>query len=105
MAAHYACQLAGRLFGVTVERADGRAPVWHPDVQFFALAKDGRPKAYFYLDPYSRPAGASPTSPPAEAMHLHGDNDITARLYCGHRWLHVPTRRRWQWGRAELRVV
>ena len=52
-----ACQVAGRLFGVTVERADGRAPVWHPDVQFFALAKDGRPKAFFYLDPYSRPAG------------------------------------------------
>ena len=51
-------QVAGRLFGVTVERADGRAPVWHPDVQFFSLAKDGRPKAYFYLDPYSRPAGA-----------------------------------------------
>ena len=49
--------MAGRLFGVTVERADGRAPVWHPDVHFFALAKDGRPKAYFYLDPYSRPAG------------------------------------------------
>ena len=52
-----ACQVAGRLFGVTVKRADGRAPVWHPDVQFFALAKDGRPKAFFYLDPYSRPAG------------------------------------------------
>ena len=57
LTAHARDQVAGRLFGVTVERADGRAPVWHPDVQFFALAKDGRPKAFFYLDPYSRPAG------------------------------------------------
>ncbi len=56
-------QLAERLFGVTVERADGRAPVWHPDVQFFALARDGRPKACFYLDPYSRPAGAARALP------------------------------------------
>ena len=60
-------QVAGRLFGVTVEHADGRAPVWHPDVQFFALAKDGRPKAYFYLDLYSRPAGLP--SRPASAKH------------------------------------
>ena len=32
-----------------------QAPVWHPDVRFFKLSVQGQPKAYFYLDPYSRP--------------------------------------------------
>jgi oligopeptidase A len=49
-------QLANRLFGVTIVAADGEAPVWHPDVRFFRVDKGGKPKAYFYLDPYSRPA-------------------------------------------------
>ena len=49
--------LANRLFGITVEPADGEAPVWHPDVRFFRIrGEDGQPQAYFYLDPYSRPA-------------------------------------------------
>jgi len=48
--------LAKRLFGVTIEPADGQAPVWHPDVRFFRVADaDGKPLACFYLDPYSRP--------------------------------------------------
>lgn len=29
--------------------------MWHPDVRFFRLSVKGQPKAYFYLDPYSRP--------------------------------------------------
>ena len=29
--------------------------MWHPDVRFFKLSVKGQPKAYFYLDPYSRP--------------------------------------------------
>lgn len=41
---------------MTIEAADGQAPIWHPDVRFFAVKKDGQPKAYFYLDPYSRPS-------------------------------------------------
>ncbi|GAX73721.1 hypothetical protein CEUSTIGMA_g1174.t1 [Chlamydomonas eustigma] len=49
-------QVAKRLFGVDVVPADGQAPIWHEDVRFFQLLKDGKPKAYFYLDPYSRPA-------------------------------------------------
>ncbi|EFJ49660.1 hypothetical protein VOLCADRAFT_104239 [Volvox carteri f. nagariensis] len=49
-------KLANRLFDVEVVPADGEAPVWHPDVQFFKVLKAGQPKAYFYLDPYSRPA-------------------------------------------------
>jgi oligopeptidase A len=54
-------QLANRLFNVTIEPADGEAPVWHPDVRFFKVLEDGKPKAYFYLDPYSRPAGVCPS--------------------------------------------
>lgn len=49
-------QLANRLFNVSIEAADGQAPIWHPDVRFFSLKLEGKQKAYFYLDPYSRPA-------------------------------------------------
>ena len=49
--------LVKRLFGVTVTAADGQAPVWHQDVRYFQIADEtGTPIAYFYLDPYSRPA-------------------------------------------------
>jgi len=48
--------LVGRLFGISVEPADGEAPVWHDDVRFFRIAdENGGPMAAFYLDPYSRP--------------------------------------------------
>ncbi|MBE9077748.1 M3 family metallopeptidase [Romeria aff. gracilis LEGE 07310] len=49
--------LAQRLFGVQITAADGQAPVWHPDVRYFQIADEtGEPVAFFYLDPYSRPA-------------------------------------------------
>lgn len=48
--------LVKRLFDVDVAPADGEAAVWHPDVRFFSVSINGQPKAYFYLDPYSRPA-------------------------------------------------
>ena len=48
--------LINRLFEVDVEPADGEVPAWHDDVRFFRLKKNGQTKAYFYLDPYSRPA-------------------------------------------------
>jgi len=48
--------LARRLFGVTIAAADGEAPIWHPDVRFFRIADESGAIAYFYLDPYSRPA-------------------------------------------------
>ena len=51
-------QLANRLFDVEIVAADGESRVWHPDVRFFKVLVDGKPKAYFYLDPYSRQGGA-----------------------------------------------
>ncbi len=49
--------LVKRLFGITVTPADGQAPVWNEDVRYFQIADEtGNPLAYFYLDPYSRPA-------------------------------------------------
>jgi len=49
--------LVQRLFGVTIEPADGETPVWHPDVRYFRVRDcDGSAVANFYLDPYSRPS-------------------------------------------------
>lgn len=49
--------LVQRLFGVKVTPADGQAPVWQEDVRYFQIADEtGKAIAYFYLDPYSRPA-------------------------------------------------
>ncbi|HBE51910.1 MAG TPA: peptidase M3 [Cyanobacteria bacterium UBA11369] len=49
--------LAKRLFGITITAADSQAPVWHEDVRYFQVADEtGNAIAYFYLDPYSRPA-------------------------------------------------
>ena len=49
--------LVKRLFGITVVAADGTAPIWHESVRFFEIQNElGKAIAYFYLDPYSRPA-------------------------------------------------
>ena len=49
--------LANRIFGVTITAADGQAPVWHKDVRYFQITdEDGKAIAFFFLDPYSRPA-------------------------------------------------
>lgn len=48
--------LCGRLFGITVEQADGQAAVWNKDVRFFHVKNEaGKHVASFYLDAYSRP--------------------------------------------------
>lgn len=49
-------KLAKRLFAVDIVPADGVAPVWNSDVRFFEVLREGKHAAYFYLDPYSRPA-------------------------------------------------
>ena len=49
--------LAKRIFGVTITAADGQASIWHEDVRYFQIADDnGDAIAFFFLDPYSRPA-------------------------------------------------
>jgi oligopeptidase A len=49
--------LARRILGVTITPADGETPVWNPDVRYFQVADEtGEAIAFFYLDPYSRPA-------------------------------------------------
>lgn len=51
-------ELIDRIFGIEVREANGKAEVWHPDVQFFELydKESGKHVASFFLDPYSRPA-------------------------------------------------
>jgi len=49
--------LAQRIFGVEIIAADGKAPIWHPEVRYFQINNENGEKiAYFYLDAYSRPA-------------------------------------------------
>jgi oligopeptidase A len=49
--------LAKRIFGVEIIAADGKAPIWHPEVRYFQINdENGEKIAYFYLDAYSRPA-------------------------------------------------
>jgi oligopeptidase A len=42
-----------KLFGVSI--APDRGPVWHPDVRFYRIERDGKLIGQFYLDPYARP--------------------------------------------------
>ena len=49
-------KLCEKLFDIYIEPADGDAPIWHEDVQFFKVKdKNEIALAYFFLDPYSRP--------------------------------------------------
>lgn len=48
--------LTSRLFGVTIEAADGQQEVWNKDVRFFNVRNEkSEVIASFYLDPFSRP--------------------------------------------------
>jgi oligopeptidase A len=42
-----------KLFGVSI--APDQGPVWHPDVRFYRIERDGKLIGQFYLDPYARP--------------------------------------------------
>ncbi len=77
--------LAKRIFNVTVTPADGQAPIWHEDVRYFQVADEtGVPIAYFYLDPYSRPAekrgGAWMNDCIGRAKITHVDGIVETRL-------------------------
>jgi len=80
--------LVGRLFGIRVEAADGEAPVWHPDVRFFAVADEsGARIAHFYLDPYSRPGeknGGAWMDECVSRSRLLGEADGACRLPVAH---------------------
>ncbi|MCS0807550.1 M3 family metallopeptidase [Massilia agilis] len=45
-------KLVSTLFGVSI--APDQAPVWHPDVRFFRIERDGQLVGQFYLDLYAR---------------------------------------------------
>jgi oligopeptidase A len=45
-------RLVQSLFGVTI--SVDQAPVWHPDVSFFRIERDGKLVGQFYLDLYAR---------------------------------------------------
>ena len=47
--------LTQKLFGVSIEPADGDTPIWHPDVRFFKVKEKNVHIASFYFDLYSRP--------------------------------------------------
>jgi len=46
--------LVGDLFGVEFREDDGAAPVWHPDVRYFTLYRDGAAVAGLYADFFAR---------------------------------------------------
>lgn len=49
-------ELTNTLYGVTFkEVTDGSVPVWHEDVRFYQMLRDGEAIAGFYFDPYARP--------------------------------------------------
>ncbi len=50
-------QLSERLFQIKIEETVTNTPTWHKDVRFFKVCdQNGETLAYFFLDPYSRPA-------------------------------------------------
>lgn len=75
--------VAERLFEIQIEEAkDVDAHLWHEDVQFFSVMRDGKQIASFYLDPYSRPAEKR-----------------------GGAWMNDCMGRRWMHGKLHLPVV
>jgi oligopeptidase A len=45
--------LLQQLFGISVRQETG-VQTWHPDARFYAIERDGKPLAYFYLDLFAR---------------------------------------------------
>lgn len=75
--------LSERLFGITIEPADGETSVWHEDVKYFKVKNEaGDPIASFYLDAYSRPSEKR-----------------------GGAWMNDSMRRRWVDGELQLPAV
>ena len=48
--------LVNKLFRITIESADGDAPIWHKDVRYYKIRDENNQQiASFFLDPFSRP--------------------------------------------------
>ena len=80
-------KLANRLYDVEIVAADGKVPVWDKDVRFFEVRKNGKAKAYFYLDPYSRPAekrGGAWMDEVCSQSKLFAEGDDNLRLPVAH---------------------
>ncbi|ETV98044.1 hypothetical protein, variant [Aphanomyces invadans] len=80
---HGLFQLTERLFGVTVEAANGEADTWHSDVQFFHIKEHGSVVASFFLDPYARPSeknGGAWMNTCVNRSRLLGPTPTTPRL-------------------------
>ena len=80
-------KLAKKLYDVDIVAADGKVPVWDESVRFFEVRKNGKPKAYFYLDPYSRPAekrGGAWMDEVCSQSRLFAEGDDDVRLPVAH---------------------
>ena len=80
-------ELCHRLFGITVKSADGKAPIWNPDVQYYEVFNESHKHiAGFYLDPYSRPkdkrGGAWMADCIARSVTSQGTRLPVAHLVC-----------------------
>ena len=76
-------QVIQRLFNVSI--APDSAPVWHPDVKFFRIERDGNLVGQFYLDLYARSGkrgGAWMDDARARRMTAHGVQTPIAYLVC-----------------------
>jgi len=80
-------ELCHRLFGITVKSADGKAPIWNPDVRYYEVFDESQKQiAGFYLDPYSRPkdkrGGAWMADCIARSVTPNGTRLPVAHLVC-----------------------
>ncbi len=72
--------VAKRLFNIDVEARPGGAPVWHDDVRYFDVRRDGTVVASFYLDLFARPGvkqqGAWQSGIFNRSRNSHGRRDL-----------------------------
>ncbi|MBB5391828.1 MULTISPECIES: M3 family metallopeptidase [unclassified Herbaspirillum] len=76
-------QVAQQLFGVTIK--PDTAPVWHKDVKFFRIERDGQLVGQFYLDLYARSGkrgGAWMDDARARRLTANGVQTPIAYLVC-----------------------
>jgi oligopeptidase A len=76
-------QVIQRLFNVNIK--PDSAPVWHPDVKFFRIERDGKLVGQFYLDLYARSGkrgGAWMDDARARRMTANGVQTPIAYLVC-----------------------